>query len=140
MPETIREDQASVSLSIDGRPCPFLFQKRSGGKIGSSGSKTLPGAMQPQAAHGGPQEIEDVTLEFEFVPSRDNAYLQSIKPRVGKGRANAAEQILDVDGNVKETIDRWTGVLSELDTGNYDATSSTPRMGVVVVEADGEAG
>jgi hypothetical protein len=138
--ETTREDQASVSLTVDGKQSPSLFQKRSGGKIGSEGSKTAPGGMLPKVAHGGIVDIEDLTLEGEFVPSRDNGYIQWLKTRIGKGRINAAEELLDVDGNVIETIDRWTGSLSSLDTGNYDATSSTPRSFVIMAEVDGNPG
>lgn len=137
---TTRQDQASVSLTVDERKSPSLFQKRSGGKVGSEGSKTAPGGMQPKVAHGGIQDIEDITLEGEFVPSRDNEYIQWLKTRVGKGRINASELLLDVDGNTLETVDRWTGMLSSLDTGGYDATSSDPRMFVIECEVDGNPG
>lgn len=135
--ETQRQDEANVSLTVDNRPAPFLFQKKSGGKIGSEGSKTAPGAMQPKVAHGGIIDIENGTFEFEFVPARDNAYLQSLKTRVGKARTNGSEHILDVDGNVIGTLNNFTGVLSSLDTGQYDATSSDPRMGTLELELDG---
>lgn len=137
---TTRQDQASVSLTVDGRQSPSLFQKRSGGKVGSEGSKTAPGGMQPKVAHGGIQDIEDLTLEGEFVPSRDNEYIQWLKTRVGKGRISASELLLDVDGNAIETVARWTGMLSSLDTGGYDATSSDPRMFVIEAEVDGLPG
>jgi hypothetical protein len=135
--DTTRQDQANVSLTVDGRPMPFLFQKKSGGKISSEGSKTAPGAMQPKSAHGGIQDIEDVTLEGEMVPSRDNAMLQWLKSRVGKGRCGVVENILDTEGNVIGTLSRYTGSLSGLDLGQYDGTTSDPRMFVVEVEADG---
>lgn len=136
---TLRQDQASVSFTVDGRPLPFLFQKRSGGKIGSEGSKTPPGAMQPKVAHGGIQDIEDGTYEFEFVPARDNDTAQWLKTRAGKGRFGSVENMLDMDGNVLEVIERRTGVVSAVHLGDYDATSSDPRMGVVETENDGAA-
>jgi hypothetical protein len=135
--ETQRQDQANISLTFDDRPAPFLFQKKSGGKITAEGSKTPPGGMQPKVAHGGIVDIENGTFEFEFVPARDNDYLQSLKPRVGKARAHGAEHILDVDGNVNGTLNNFTGMLASLDTGQYDATSSDPRMGAVELELDG---
>jgi len=135
--ETNRQDQANVSLTINGRTAPFLFQKKSGGKVGSEGSKTAPGAMQPKVAHGGIVDIEDGTFEFEFVPLRDNEYIQWLKTQVGKARASGTEHILDRDGNVNGTLNNLTGVLSSLDTGQYDATSSDPRMGALELELDG---
>lgn len=138
--DTQRQDQANISLGVDGRAAPFLFQKKSGGKIGSEGSKTSPGAMQPKVAHGGIVDIEDGTFEFEFVPARDNTYLQWLKTRVGKGRATGAEHILDTEGNINGTLNNFTGILSSLDTGQYDATSSDPRMGALELELDGNPG
>ena len=137
---TTRQDQASVSLTVDGKPCPFLFQKRSGGAIKGTGSKTFPGGQSPQAAHGGLVEIEDLTMEGEFVPSRDHDYIEWLKTRVLKARVSVTEHIIDIDGNDNGIIARWTGVLSGLDTGGYDATSPDPRMFVVDVEADGLPG
>jgi hypothetical protein len=135
--ETTRQDQANVSLTVDGNPTPFLFQNRTGGKVGGEGSKTAPGGMQPKVAHGGIQDIEDLTLEGEFTPSRDDATIQHLKSRVLKARVGVTENILDVEGNVIRVANRWTGMLSSLDTGNYDGTSSDPRKFVIEVEADG---
>ncbi len=138
MQETNRQDQANISLTVDGRPCPFLFQKRTGGKVGGEGSKTSPGAMEPKVAHGGIQDIEDLALEGEFVPARDDAYVQWLKGRVLKGRFSAVENLLDVDGNVlKPGVNRWAGVLSGFATGDYDGTSSDPRMLALDFECDG---
>lgn len=137
---TLRQDQGSVSFTVDGRPLPFLFQKRSGGKSGSEGSKTAPGGMNPKVAHGGIGDIEDGTFEFEFVPARDNDLAQWLKGRSGKGRFSAVENMLDVDGNVIGIINRWTGVVSAVDLGDYDATSADPRMGTVETENDGVPG
>ena len=83
------------------------------------------------------EQIEDLTLEGEFVPARDNEQLQWLKGRVGKGRAGAVENGLDVDGNVIGILNRWTGILQSVDTGIYDATSSDPRTFVIMVECDG---
>jgi hypothetical protein len=135
--DTLRQDEGTCSLTVDGRALPFVFSKRSGGKVGSEGSKTFPGAMRPQKAHGGSATIEDVTLEGEFVPSRDNEQIQWLKTRAGKGAAGVVENGLDVDGNVIATLNRWTGVLASVDPGDYDASSSTPRMFAIDVEADG---
>lgn len=137
---TNKQEDANISLSVAGRDCPFKFQKRTGGKIGSNSSKTIPGGQEPAVSHGGSQELEDLTLEAEMIPSRDDAYIQFLKPIVGKARAAAAEHLLDTNGQVLETLNRWGGTLTELDTGNYDATSSDPRMISLTVETDGVPG
>lgn len=136
---TLRQDQGSVSFTVDGRQVapPILMQKRSGGKVGSEGSKTAPGGMQPKVAHGGIQDIEDGTYEFEFVPARHNDIAQWLKSRAGKGRFGAVENMLDVDGNVIGVIGRATGIVSAVHLGDYDATSPDPRMGIIETENDG---
>src|SRR5690349_15254307 len=116
MPETAtqRSDQSSVSLSVEGKDAPFVFNKKTGGKADSEGSKSFPGGMRPQKAHGGPQVVEDLTLEGEFVPGRDNDFIQWLKSVRGWGVANAAEHALDRQGNVWGQIGSWVGVLKSV--------------------------
>jgi hypothetical protein len=133
--DTLRQDEANCTLTVDGRDMPFLFQKRSGGKVDSEGSKSFPGAMTPQKVHGGQQTVEDLTLEGEFVPARDNEQIQWLKTRAGKGQAHVNENGLDVDGNViVPGINNWSGVLKSIDPGNFDSTAADPRMFVIEVE------
>jgi hypothetical protein len=94
--------------------------------------------MTPKVAHGGIVDIEDISLEAEFIPARDDAYVQWLKTRVLKGRFSAVENLLDVDGNVRVPgVNRWSGVVSGFATGDYDATSSDPRMLAIDCECDG---
>jgi hypothetical protein len=133
--DTLRQDQANCSLAVDGRDMPFRFAKRSGGKFDSEGSKTFPGSMEGQRPHGGLQITEDVTLEGECVPSRDNANLQWLKSRRGKGEAHVSEDGLDVDGNViVPGINDWSGVLKSVDLGDYDSSSSETRKFMIEIE------
>ncbi|HUB99097.1 MAG TPA: hypothetical protein VMS11_04670 [Solirubrobacterales bacterium] len=134
--ETTGQNQAVISLSVDGRQLPFKFQKRSGGKYGSSGSKTVPGGVDGMVAHGGIREREDLTLEFELVPSRDLPTIKFLENRVSKGDIAGEEHLLDKEGNVLDVYDSFTGVLSEFDPGQYDATSSDRRMCTIVCELD----
>lgn len=139
--DTLRQHDAVCTLTVDGRELPFVFQKRTGGKTDSEGgSKTYPGGSLPQRAHGGLPTVEDLTLEAEFVPNRDNEQIQWLKSRVTKGDAGVVENGLDVDGNVIGALNRWTGIVKSLDTGDYDASSADPRMFVVEVEAHGTPG
>lgn len=137
MSDTQRQDQGSVQLTVDGKEAPMVFNKRDGGKTDSEGQKTHPGNMLRQKAHGGPQTIEDLTLEGEFVPARDNDFIQWLKSRCGKGKAGVVENILDVDGNVWGRGDSWTGILKSVSTGTYDSSSSAPKAFVIEVETDG---
>ncbi|HVQ60378.1 MAG TPA: hypothetical protein VMS60_15870 [Solirubrobacterales bacterium] len=136
--DTQRQDQAEIHVVVDGKPTPFVFKKKDGGKFGSEGSKTFPGGMRPQKAHGGPAVVEDVSFEAEFVPARDHAEIQRMKQRRGKGKAKANEIILDEDGNAWGQGDDWSGILSGIDTGSYDSSSSEPKSFTIEIETDGE--
>lgn len=139
MADSLRQDQASVSLTVDGTKLPFIFNRREGGNTDSEESKTFPGGMRPQKAHGGPQTVENVTLAGEFIPQQDHEGLRWLRSRAGKGVVSASEQLLDVDGNAFGRPDTWTGVLKSVNTGDYDASSGDPRELEVEVSTDGVA-
>lgn len=137
--DSIRQDQASVSLTVDGVKLPFIFNRREGGQVTADSSKTFPGGMRPQKAHGGPSTIDDVTLAGEFVPQQDHELLKWLETRVGKSSAVASEQLLDVDGRSFGEPDIWTGKLMSISTGEYDASSGDPRELSVGISTDGRA-
>lgn len=140
MSETQHQDQASCSVTVDGREMPFVFNKRDGGEATSEGSKTFPGGGRSQKAHGGQQTAEDLTLTFEFVAARDSSDIQFLKARRGKGNASVVENLLDADGHVIGRGNSWTGKLKSINTGTYDANTSDVREGVIEVETDGVVG
>jgi hypothetical protein len=135
--DTLRQDQASCSLTVDDREMPFIFNKRDGGEIATEGSKTFPGGGRTQRAHGGPVTVENVTLVAEMVPSRDLADVKFLEDRAGKGNCSVSENGLDVDGNVFARLNGWTGKLGRVNMGNYDANSSDPREFEIEIETHG---
>ncbi len=140
MSDTLRQDQASCTLTVDGREMPFVFNKRDGGEISPEGSKTFPGGGRTQRAHGGPATVENVTLNGEMVPDRDLAEIKFLESRSGKGDCSVVENILDVNGAVIGRSDSWTGKLGRVNTGSYDANSSDPREFEIEVETHGVKG
>ena len=139
MASTIRQDQASISLTVDGERVPFIFNRREGGQSASEESKTYPGGGRPQKAHGGPQMVENITLAAEFVPAQDHETLRRLRTRVGKGAAVVTEQLLDADGVAFGRPDTWTGVLMSVTSGTYDASSADPREVELEISTDGVA-
>jgi hypothetical protein len=136
--EVQRQDEASYQLTVDGKVLPFIFKKKDGGKFGSDGSKSRPGNMLPERAHGGPKTVEDLTLESEQVPRRDRELIEWLKDVRGSARAHVVETILDGNGDAWGRGDDWTGVFAEIDTGGGDANSSAPKDFSVMIETDGE--
>ena len=137
MASTIRQDQANISLTVDGTRIPFVFSRREGGQSTSEESKTFPGGGAPQKAHGGPQMVENITLAGEFVQARDQETLRWLRTRVGKGSASVTEQLLDANGAAFGRPETWTGVVLTVNTGNYDASSADPREIEIEVSTDG---
>lgn len=137
MSKTARQDQGSVTLTVDDRKIPIVFKKRDGGATDSEESKSFPGGMSKQKAHGGPQTVDNVTLTFEFIPEVHDSILRWMRTRAGGGDALAIEQNLDRNGNAFGKPTRYTGVLKKVDTGNYDAASSDPREGSLEISTDG---
>lgn len=139
--DSIRQDQASVKLTVDGVTLPFIFNRREGGAVTSDSNKTFPGGGRKQKAHGGPSSVEDVTLNGEFVPQQDHAMIKWLKSRVGKGTAVCIEQMIDVDGRAMGGIDPdvWRGKLMSVHSGDYDASSGDPRELAVGISTDGTA-
>lgn len=135
--DSIRSDQASVSLTVDGVSLPFIHNRREGGATTSDSNKTYPGGMRRQKAHGAPQSIDDITLGGEFVPQQDHEMLRWLRTRTGKGKAVVSEQLLDVDGRAFGEPDIWTGVLMSVSTGDYDASSGDPRELSIGISTDG---
>jgi hypothetical protein len=117
----------------------MVFAKREGGAVEADNGRSFPGGMTQQVASGAPSTVADVTLTGQFVPARDHEFMRWLKGRAGKGDCAVSEQLLDVDGNAFGRPDTWTGVLGNVDSGEYDASSSDPREFSLVVTADGVA-
>ena len=137
MASPIRQDQASISLTVGGRQVSFIFNRREGGQVTSEESKTFPGGGRPQKAHGGPQTVENITLAGEFVPESDHEDVRYLRSVAGRARAIVSEQLLDVDGAAFGRPDTWTGVLMSVHSGDYDANSADPREIEVEISTDG---
>jgi hypothetical protein len=140
MPETLRQDQSSVTITVDGREMRFVANKLDGGELSAEGSKTFPGGGRTQRAHGGPQTVENVTATLEIVPDRDDEDIRFCEERVGKSDASLVENRLDVNGNVAGRFQSWSGIIIRVSKGNYDANSSDPRECEVEIETHGVKG
>jgi hypothetical protein len=138
---TQRQDQASCTLTVNGRELPFVFNKRDGGMVDSETSKSFPGGGRKQRAHGAPATVEDVTLNGEMVPDRDHDDIQWLKSLIGsEPDAGVVENALDGNGAAYKVLNTWTGVLKSVNTGSYDANSADPREFEVEVTTHGEVG
>jgi hypothetical protein len=135
-----RQDQSHVTLIVDGRQIGIVFSKRGGGTADSEEAKYPPGSMGPERALGGRQTVENVTLNGEFRPDRDQAEIDYLKARVGGGEAKVAEQALDAAGHAFGKPELWSGVLKAVDTGDYDASANEAREFELEISTHGITG
>jgi hypothetical protein len=111
------------------------FQKRTGGAVDSEEAKWGSGGMEPETARGGRRTRDNVVLTRPYSPTRDGALYARLVDLVGRGRASGTDFVLDIDGNVKDSV-AFKGVLKKIDRGDYDDTSKDQRDFIVEISAD----
>lgn len=132
-----RQDQAAITLTVDGRTLPWIFAKREGGMVDSEETKTRLGGLLPEVSIGGPSTVSNVTLVASLIPAKHLEDLAWLKTRAGRARATVSEQLLDVDGNTFGRPSTWSGVFKSCDPGQYDANSTDVREVTFELSTDG---
>ncbi len=135
----IREDEADITLKIDGVEYPgegISWATYAGGALSAAGSKTRPGGMGKQKAQGGPATRGDTTLTIQNSDLMVGFH-KTIESRVGKGECEVTVQFLTKEGAaIPGAQNIVTGILKEatLPGQNYDS----PAVGMyqVVIDSD----
>jgi hypothetical protein len=133
-----------VSLTVqaaDGsvRDCG-VWDASTGGGVGGSVNKHLPGGMGPMVSlPGGTPQIDTITLTRNYDRLRDHssglaAFLHS---RAAKGRCVVRKRPLDPDGNGWGDSIVWTGTLSKVSSPDTDGNSDESSNFELQVEPDG---
>lgn len=134
------ENQGDVSLTVDGREIPFIFNMRDGGEADSNEEKTFPGGGRAQKAQGGSQIVSNVTIGFEYDPETQEEFYDFLKNRRGRGNVVVTEVGLDDENNAFGRPSTWRGKLKKIARGKYDANSDSTRMGEIEVSTHGDGG
>jgi hypothetical protein len=138
MPAPTTQKTWRVSLTIDGRDCG-VWDKKSGGKIGSPILTYPPGGMEPQISlPGATQTVDTITISryYDRVRDHDNL-LGFLLARSGKGRAVVKQRPLDDDGNGYGRSIVTTGRLQSVEPPATDNESDTPAMLTLEIAPDG---
>lgn len=95
----IRDDEADIRVSIDGKPYFEAWSTYDGGDLTAASNKTRTGGMGKQRAIGGPAERSDITctIQFDDVVAGFHNELES---KVGNGDASVSIQFLNPDRTV----------------------------------------
>lgn len=126
-----RQDQTYVSVTIDwpGLGNLGVWENRTGGKGDSDSTKHREGGMGPQLAYGGPQTIDNASVERRFDPLRDGSILKALYAARGRARMTIVEVLLDEHAQPWAVgPNSWSGKLKSVDSGEANANSNDIRM------------
>lgn len=133
-----RQDQARVTLSVDGRPIG-VFSKREGGGTDSEEAKYFPGGMEPQEALGGSPTVDNVTLT-KLYRLTDAENVRFLRGRAGKGECTCVDQQLDADGQAFGKPDVWRGKLKMVKAPDRDSNANDAAEIEIEISTHGTVG
>lgn len=131
-----RQDQAQITVTIDGRPLG-VFDKRGGGGTDSEETKYRPGGMAPQKSLGGATTTENVTVERLYERERDHELCRWVRTRCGRATVVVSEQPLDDDGNPWGTPLVWRGKLKATNSPERDSEANGAATWTIEVSTEG---
>lgn len=139
MVDYTRQDQFLVTVVVDGERLG-TWDKCTGGKTTAQDTKFRAGAGAQEQGLGGPQSVDNVTVERGYAPARDHALIKRLRTKVGYARAIVTKQPLDRQGVPYGDPDVFTGTLLSATDPDYDSTSAATGMAVLEVSCDGTVG
>lgn len=93
---TIRDDEADIRLSVNGKPYFGSWATYDGGDLAAASNKTRTGGMGRQKAIGGPAERSDITLTIQF-DDVVAGFHNELEHLTGNGNAVVSVQFLNPD-------------------------------------------
>lgn len=138
----MREDQAKITCVLERKeggnwvPWPntdwlaaIIWENRTGGGAGSESTKHRPGNMGDQESLGGPQTLENVTIERRYDGTTLGPQRYKIlKEARGRGRLTITEQQLDEFAVAFGDAISFQGKLVGVNLGGPNANSNGVRM------------
>lgn len=136
----MRVDEFRWTLTVDGRDCG-IFDKQTGGHGTSDEVKYRPGGMGPEVSLGGKSSRENLVLTRAYIRDRGDPDLaRFLDQRRGKGKATAAGQPLDDDGNPFGKPDVLNGTVMTVNRPEHDSEGTGKAELVVTISLVGEIG
>lgn len=120
---TVQAETAKGRLTALG-----VFDARSGGETSAETSKHRSGGLGAEIVFTSLPTQGDVTITRAFVKERDHELARTLRKRVGRAKVVVSEAILDQDGVAWGSPVIWTGILTGVNAGDSDSTSSDPRL------------
>ena len=96
MPTYVREDQASISVTINGTKYGDSWKEVEGGNLEADDAKTRPGGMGKEVAVGGPASRDDLTVRTQM-SDITALWNGTLEPLVGNARVSVGISWLGPD-------------------------------------------
>lgn len=119
----IREQQALITVAIDGKDLGPNIIGLAGGQAEADVLKVFPGGMRPQIAIGGSVQRENITVRILF-DDYARSLFSWLDDRTGCGEFVVGYQPLDCQGNQRGTSITYRGVLQRVTRPDYDSASN----------------
>lgn len=123
-----RQDQYSVTVTIDGLGALGVFDTFKGGEVDSDEQKYRPGGMADPVSLGGAVTMGNVTIERNYVLDRDHPIIHQLLALTGKATISVAKQPLDVNRVPYGRPLIYKGKIKTVTPPEHDSTSSDPAM------------
>lgn len=116
-----------VTVSVDVIGNIGTFDQLSGADAQATPTKYRPGGMGPEITYPALASYSDLTVTRVYDEGRDHQLIGVLRELVGASTASVSEQPLDQNGNPYGTPRVFTGRLAQVNDGNVDSTSNSPR-------------
>lgn len=138
----VREDQAQITVALDGVPKrPAIsavgsWATYSGGELEADDSKTRPGGMGREESAGGPSSRGDVTLTTQLT-DLDWHFINEFEARNGTGQVDIGVTRMTPEKTVDPTKSFGrTGTLKSVATPDFDVNGNEVTFLSIVVSCD----
>jgi len=121
-----RQDQARITVTVDGRPIG-VWDERTGGDADSSVTQYAIGGMGPRLSLGGRPEVANVIVRKLF-DLDVQAVSKFLVQRASKGVVVVTEQPLDTEGTALGDPYTWNGTLKRCKLPERNSDAQGPAL------------
>lgn len=131
----IRDDQAQITVSLNGVPFGNSWATTSGGDLEATDSKTRPGGMGREVSAGGPATRTDLTVTTQFTDIV-STWHPTFEAAIGNGRIRVGVAYLGPDRLPTGRGFTRAGTLKHASVPPSDTHGNAVGMYTVIVSCD----
>jgi hypothetical protein len=136
--QAVTQSRWRLTVSIEGNDFG-VWDKKTGGRVGSNVLMYSPGGMAPQVALTGTKTTDAIQLQRIYDLPRDHDNITALYDAVGGGKCVVKQTPLDKDGNAYGGRGAivWTGLLQDVSSPDVDSTANTEALVTITIAPNG---